>query len=116
MDSAVDHTINILKYKILNSSSCIKLPKELDHLKKGLINIQNIDDNECIKWCLVRYLHPSDHNSEIIKKVENDFIGELDFKELRFFVKTRSIHKLTKKLSVLVFLIMETRKNIKSIC
>ena len=24
-------------------------PKELDHPKKGLINIQNIDDNECFK-------------------------------------------------------------------
>ena len=28
------------------SSSYIKLPKELDHPRKGLINIQNTDDNE----------------------------------------------------------------------
>ena len=25
-------------------------------LKKGLINIQNGDDNKCVKWYLVRYL------------------------------------------------------------
>ena len=32
--------------------------------KKGSINIQNIDDNECFKWFLVRYLHPRDHHPE----------------------------------------------------
>ena len=36
-------------------NSYIKLPKELNHSKKGLINIQNIDDNKCLKWCLVRF-------------------------------------------------------------
>ena len=35
-----------------------------------MINIQNIDDNECFKWCLVRYLHPADHNSRRITKVD----------------------------------------------
>ena len=42
-DSVVNHSIA--------DSSCIKLQKELDHPKKGFINIQNIDDNnECFKW------------------------------------------------------------------
>ena len=45
IDSLVDHTINISKYKPLSGSSYIKLPKELDHPKKGLINVQNINDN-----------------------------------------------------------------------
>ena len=35
-----DHNINILKYNTLAGSSYIKLPKELNHPKKGLINIQ----------------------------------------------------------------------------
>ena len=39
IDSAVDHAINISKYKPLSSSSYIKLPKALDHSKKDLINI-----------------------------------------------------------------------------
>ena len=44
-------------------SSYIKLSsKELDHLRKGLINIQNIDNNKSFKWCLVRYLNPADRN------------------------------------------------------
>ena len=43
---------------------------ELDHSKKGLINIQNIDDNECFKWSIVRYLNPVDHNPKGITEVD----------------------------------------------
>ena len=52
-DSFIEHNISISKYKPLAGSSYINLL--LDRLKKELINIQNIDDNECFKWCLVRY-------------------------------------------------------------
>ena len=52
IDSIIDHTISISKYNPLAGSSYIKL----DHPRKGLINIQNINDSECFKWCLVRYL------------------------------------------------------------
>ena len=48
----------------LAGSSYVKLPIKLDYPRKGLINIQNIDNNECFKWCLVRYLHPVDHNKK----------------------------------------------------
>ena len=34
--------------------SYIKVPGKLEHARKRLINIQNIDDNECFKWSLVR--------------------------------------------------------------
>ena len=36
IDSVVDQTINISKYKPLSGSSYIKLPKKLDHRKKRL--------------------------------------------------------------------------------
>ena len=48
IDSVIDHAISISKYNPLAGSSYIKLPKELDDLRKGLINIQNIDDNETL--------------------------------------------------------------------
>ena len=48
-DSVINHNINISKYNTLAGSRYIKLPKELDHPRKGFINIQNIDDNECFK-------------------------------------------------------------------
>ena len=49
IDSVVNHTINISKYNPLAGSSYIKLPKELDHLRKVVINTQNNDNNECLK-------------------------------------------------------------------
>ena len=54
-DSFIDHNISISKYNPLAGSSYVQLPKELDYPRKGLITIQNIDHNECVKWCLVRY-------------------------------------------------------------
>ena len=57
IDPVISHTISILA-----GCSCTKLPKELDHPRKGLINTEKFDDNECFKWCLVRYLNPADHH------------------------------------------------------
>ena len=80
-DSVIDHNINISKYNPFASSSYINLPKKLDHPRKGLINIQNTDDNECFNWSLVRYLNPADHHPARITKAEKNFAKELDFKE-----------------------------------
>ena len=49
IDSVIDDTISILKYNPLVGSSYTKLPKELNHPGKDLINIQNTGDNECFK-------------------------------------------------------------------
>ena len=51
--------IRFSKYNPLAGCSYIKLPKELDHPRKRLNSIQNIANNECFKWCLVRYLNPA---------------------------------------------------------
>ena len=68
IDSVIDHTISISRYNPLAGSSYIKLPKELDHPRKGLINFQNIDDNECFKWSIVRYLNLENHHPARIAK------------------------------------------------
>ena len=49
IDSVIDHTIIFSKYNPLSGISNIELPKELSHPRKGLINIQNIDDTESFK-------------------------------------------------------------------
>ena len=49
-DSIIEHNINISKYNPLAGSSYIRLPKKVDHPRKGLINIQNNDDiKDCYK-------------------------------------------------------------------
>ena len=65
-----------------------------------MINIENIDDNECFKWCLVRYLQPADHNTSRILKADNDFARQLDFKDIKFSFKVRNIHKIVRKNSI----------------
>ena len=58
------------------------LSKELDNPRKVLINIQNIVDNECFKWCLVRYLNPADHHPARTTKADKDFVKKLNFKDI----------------------------------
>ena len=100
INSVIDHNVSILKYNPLADSNYIKLPKELDHSSKGLINIQNIDDNDCFKWCLVRYLHLVDHHPERITKSDKDCARELHFKDMKVPIKIRCIHKIEKKTSI----------------
>ena len=102
IDSVIDHTISISKYNPLAGSSYIQLQKELDHPRKGFINIQNTDDNECFNWCLVRYLNPADHNSRRITKFDKDFAKRLDFKDIKFPAKIRAIYKIEKKNSICI--------------
>ena len=97
VDSVIDHTSSISKYNLLVGKSYIKLPKELHHLRKGLISIQNSDDNECFKWCLVRYLDPTNHYPAKITKTVKYFAKRLDFKNIKFPVKIRDIHKIENK-------------------
>ena len=68
--------------------------------KRFVINIQNIDDNECFKWNLVRYLHPVDHHPARITKTDKSFAKKLDFKDIKFPVKVRDISKIEKKNSI----------------
>ena len=100
IDSVIDHTSSMSRYNSSDGSSYIKLHKELDHPRTGLINIQNTDDNECFKRCLVRHLNPADHNPRRITKADKDFAKRLDFKDMKFPEKTRDIQKIEKTNSI----------------
>ena len=79
-----------------------------------MINIQNIDDNECFKWSLVKYLHLEYHHPPRITIADKDFTKNVDFKDIKFAVKVRDIHKIKERIpSELVLLIMKIRKNIQ---
>ena len=41
-------------------------------------------------------LHPADHHPERITKAGKDFPKRLNFKDIKFTVKTRDIHKIEK--------------------
>ena len=69
------HKVIISKYILLARSNYITLPKELDHPRTGLINVQNIDNNECFKWNIARYLNPENHRPARITKAKKDCNG-----------------------------------------
>ena len=48
-------------------------------------------------WCLVKYFHPEDHNPRRITKAFKDFVKRLDFKDIKFPVEIRDIHKIKKE-------------------
>ena len=52
------------------------------------------------KWCLVRYFNPAGHNPRRITKADKDFAKRLDFKNIKFPVNIRDMHKIEKKNSI----------------
>ena len=62
-----------------------------------MINVQNIDDSECFKWSLVKYLNPADCNPARITKADKDLVKKIDFRDIEFPVKISDIHKTEKK-------------------
>ena len=55
-----------------------------------MTDIPNINDNQCFKWYLIRYIHPGDKNLEKIRKVGEGLARELDFKDMTFPVKKKT--------------------------
>ena len=78
IDWVVDHTISISKYNLLAESSYIKLPN--DYTRKGLINIQNIDDNECFKSSIARYVNPANHHPQEFQNLIKILLKNLTLK------------------------------------
>ena len=72
IESTESQYINISTHRPLVGSSYTDLPIELKHLKKGLMNIKN-NDQECFfLWCHVRHInplkeHPEKKNKKMIK-------------------------------------------------
>ena len=100
IDSIINHTIRISNYNPVAGSSYIKLPKELDHPRIRLTEIQNIDDDECLKWSIVRYLNPANHKLARITKADKNFAKKVNFKVINFPVKIRDIHEIEKNNSI----------------
>ena len=85
-----------MKYKPTNGSSYIKLPQELKNSAKGLINIKN-EDNECFRWCHIRHLNPQAKNPKRIKKVDKQYIENLDYSGIEFSVTVKQYNKIEKQ-------------------
>ena len=72
------YNFNISKYNPLAGSTYMKIPKET------------------IQESKMRYLNPVDHNQRRITKPNKEFAQKIDFKNIKFPVKIRDIHKIEK--------------------
>ena len=90
------HYINLTKYKPLKGSSYIELPTELRNPAKGLINLKN-KDNECFRWCHIRYLNPQLKDPQRIKKDDRQYIKNLNYQGIEFPVTTKQYNKIEKQ-------------------
>ena len=90
------HYINVTTYTPLHGSNYIELPTELKNPKKGLININNKDD-ECFRWCHIRHLNPQEKNPQRINKVDKEMINELNYDGIKFPVSQKHYNKVEKQ-------------------
>lgn len=96
IESVDSHYINITKYNPLKGSSYVKHPYKLENNNKGLINIKN-DDNECFRWCHIRYLNPQDKNPHRIKKGDREYIRNLNYSGIELPITINQINKIEKR-------------------
>lgn len=88
-----EHYINIAVYDPLKGNSYVQLPAELQHHRKGLINIKN-NDNECFRWCHARFLNPQEKHPQRIKKLDREVIQDLDYKGIEFLISVKDNGKI----------------------
>ena len=105
IESVDNHYLNIVQYQPMKGSSYIKLPQELRHHKKGLINMKN-EDNECFRWCHIRRLNPQDKDPQKIKKSDKEYINKL----------SSTIQLRRRMTSISTYSVMKTINHIPSMC
>lgn len=93
IDSVDEHYINVVKYDPLRGNSYIPLPPELQHPRKGLINIQN-EDSECFRWCHVCYINPQTENPKRIKNSDREMAEKLNYQGVEFPVSVKDYGKV----------------------
>ena len=96
IESVDNHYLNVVQFQPLTGSSYIKLPEELQNSMKGLINLQN-KDNECFRWCHIRHLNPQKKDPQRIKKVDREYIKNLNYSGIEFPVTIKQYNKIEKQ-------------------
>ena len=86
MDNIEEINIDIFNYYILAGSRYSPLPPELNNPMKGLINIKNID-NECIKWCHIRFINLTNSHPERINRYDKEIAKTLANTGINFPMK-----------------------------
>ena len=93
VDNILSQYLNISSYKPLSGSTYCKLPKELSHPMKSLINIQN-DDNKCFLWCHVRHLNCEGKDLWRINEKDKKIAESLNYDGIELPVSKKDYNKI----------------------
>ena len=104
VEEIISQFLNVSSYLPLSGSTYIKLPKELNHPMKGLINIQN-NDNKCFLWCHVRHFNLDGVKLNRITKKDREMFKGLNYSSADFPVSKKDYGKIKvlNKINVNVF-------------
>ena len=88
----------------MKRKSFIQSPQELRNSMKVVINLKN-KDNECFRWCHIRYLNLQSKDSQLIQKVNTAFVDQLDYSNIEFPVDVKQYSKIEKQsnINIIVF-------------
>ena len=101
-DGVLEHYFNLVNCKPLEGKSYIPLPKELQNTLKGLINLKN-EDNECFRWCHIRYLNPQEVRPERIKRTDKKIVQELNYQGVDFPVVSKDYNKIEEQNNINIY-------------
>ena len=99
VSSINEHYINTVVYEPMRGHSYLPLPVKLQNSVKGLINLQNKDD-ECFRWCHIRYLNPQNDHPQRIKKTDRKMVQELNYQRVEFPVAAKHYGKIEEQNSI----------------
>ena len=104
VEEIISQYVNLSSYLPLSGSTYIKLPKELNHPRKGLINIKN-NGNRCFLWCHVRYLNLGGVKLGRITKKDKEIVKNLNYSGVNFPVSKKDYSEIEvmNKICVYVF-------------
>ena len=111
IERIINFYLNIVSYVPLKGRSYFPLPGELRNSKRGLINLQN-DDNECFRWCHVRHINPDKKDPQRITQKDRKIAQTLDYTGVTFPVTIKDIGRIEKqnKININAYLYNEDGK------
>ena len=93
--------IDISNYEPLLVGNYIPLPKALNNLIKGFINLKN-KDHMCFMWCDVRIINPQNRNAEGINKQDKKIAANLNYLDILFPLDINDYEKVEDKFQMQV--------------
>ena len=92
LDEVKHAAVKTVAYQPIRASSYIELPGSI-RLSKAVINVKNMNDNKCILWSLLAYLHPVAQNPERIAKYYQ-YVDEVNMNGVSFPTPLKDVRKI----------------------